>query len=554
MQSGLKRVGAFLFFISAVQCTQPVGTLDLTTRKRNVVDDGESIEISIRAATAEATVGAGTVSLKTKAGILGSTTVSLDEFGSARTTFACPIADDPGCVGTVILEASWKGATAELPIKVNERCPGGKLCSGGCARLSSDWSNCGACGVQCLGPQACLDGSCQPCPGGDCDGDGWTPAEGDCCDQFDQCSRPAAVNAGAIEEQGNGIDDNCNGLTDAMDPSDGLACDDNLGPRATDVMDYARAIGLCRTASASSRTWGVIEAELLLANGEPVPPMTGASSIRSVFGRVPPQEGARFAVLSSGGASDAVQRNPALEAGGTMKSVSLDCRDGGSPVCIDDWFYASSPPLKEPGRLPGAPGCGTMASQDIANDSIMLRLRIRAPTNAGSFRIKTRFFSEEYPQFVCSAFNDQMVLLIDTPGAFVGNPTDKNLMTYSDPTADGGGSWPVGINLAAGTPLFQTCVSQSANPTCWNPRVASSSCGLGPGDLAGTQFARTGDGGCPQGGATRWMTTRGNVKPGAVFELRAAVWDVGDSILDSVVLIDDFKWNVDAGVSGTGDD
>jgi hypothetical protein len=30
-------------------------------------------------------------------------------------------------------------------------------------------------------------------------------------------------------------------------------------------------------------------------------------------------------------------------------------------------------------------------------------------------------------------------------------------------------------------------------------------------------------------------------EPGRVFELRAAVWDVGDSALDSLVLIDDFK-------------
>ncbi len=35
---------------------------------------------------------------------------------------------------------------------------------------------------------------------------------------------------------------------------------------------------------------------------------------------------------------------------------------------------------------------------------------------------------------------------------------------------------------------------------------------------------------------------------------RAAVWDVSDMALDSLVLIDDFESSVDAGVSGTGDE
>jgi hypothetical protein len=176
----------------------------------------------------------------------------------------------------------------------------------------------------------------------------------------------------------------------------------------------------------------------------------------------------------------------------------------------------------------------------------MLYLKIRAPTNAKSFRVKSRFFSLEYPEFVCSPFNDQVVLLINAPGAF-GNPPDKNLMMYS---ADAG-VWPVGVNLATGTPLFQTCVAKAANPMCWDMSVDEKSCNLGPADLAQTQF---GGMPCPAGGATRWLTTAGNVAPGKVFELRAAVWNVGDGALDSLILFDDFEWSVDAADAGTGDD
>lgn len=553
MRTSLVFLVACVLLATVLHCAPPpIGTLELTSRKPRVVDDGETVELVVRAAASDGTIGTGTVSLTSKAGVLGTSSIALDEFGTGRTTFSCAIVDDPACVGPISIEASWKGATAELTVRVVERCPGGKLCDGVCARISSDWFNCGACGVQCGKTQACLGGSCQPCPGGDCDSDGWTPAEGDCCDQFDECSKPASVNAGAIEEQGNRIDDNCNGLLDAADPSDGLSCDDGLVSRTYVGMEYARAIGLCRTTTESSRTWGVISAELLLANGEPLPVMSDAVSIRPVFGVIRPQEGNRIAVLATGGASDAVQLNPTYLSGVSRPSITFaTCADGGSPACLDDWFYASNPPLKEPGKLPTAPNCGSASAQDVANDSVMLRLRIRAPTNTSSFKIKTRFFSDEYPRFVCSPFNDQMVLLIDTPGAFVGNPSDKNLMTYSDPAADGGGSWPVGVNLAAGTPLFQTC---SQAPACRPPKVDPNSCGQGPAELALTQFAPPpGDGGCSNGG-TRWMTTRGNVKPGAIFELRAAVWDVGDTSFDSLVLIDDFKWSVDAGVSGTGDE
>ena len=37
-----------------------------------------------------------------------------------------------------------------------------------------------------------------------------------------------------------------------------------------------------------------------------------------------------------------------------------------------------------------------------------------------------------------------------------------------------------------------------------------------------------------------------------IFELRAAVWNVSDHTLDSLFLMDDFKWGVDAGEPGTG--
>jgi hypothetical protein len=56
---------------------------------------------------------------------------------------------------------------------------------------------------------------------------------------------------------------------------------------------------------------------------------------------------------------------------------------------------------------------------------------------------------------------------------------------------------------------------------------------------------------CTTGGGTRWLTTSGNVVPGQIVELRIAIWDVDDDLLDSVVLLDAFKWLKAPAAAGT---
>jgi hypothetical protein len=126
---------------------------------------------------------------------------------------------------------------------------------------------------------------------------------------------------------------------------------------------------------------------------------------------------------------------------------------------------------------------------------------------------------------------------------------DKNLMTYSDGTD----KWPVGINIAAGTPLFSVCEPQStADSSCWNSEVDTASCSLGSAQLAGTGFEKATGGTCAIGGATYWLTTSGNVVPGEIVTIRIAIWDVSDGIFDSLVLLDGFKWLSTATQPGTG--
>src|SRR5262249_20988643 len=130
----------------------------------------------------------------------------------------------------------------------------------------------------------------------------------------------------------------------------------------------------------------------------------------------------------------------------------------------------------------------------------------------------------------------------------IPNPIDKNLMTYTN----GNQKWPIGINVAGGTPLFSVCESQTSNPGCWDTSVSPMSCSLGiTPNLMGTGFEKPSLGTCTIGGGTFWLTTAGSVIPGDIVELRIAIWDVGDSIFDSLALIDGFQWLAQATSPGT---
>jgi hypothetical protein len=447
---------------------------------------------------------------------------------------------------------------------------GGELekCGNQCVDLQVDPAHCGECDNPCGPGQDCISGGCKDCNSAieDCDNDNWFVAEGDCCDKPGACgSDPSLVNPGALEVLGNGADDDCNGKIDLFDSEILEDCDAGIASDATDPFDYARALGICRVTAEdpedpSERTWGLIDARLLRANGTPLEDVR-SRSVRSFFGSIEATQGEVMTVLSTGIASDATQTNPGPN-GGAPGSANVSVSH--SPVsqadisacdqayCVEDWYGTANPPLKSANRLPRAPDCGSDAAAPQANDSVMLVLRMRAPTNVRAFSFNSYFLSAEYPEYVCSAFNDQFIALVDTPDgepAPIPNPIDKNLLVYTQ----GGSQWPIGINVAKGTSLFSVCAPQEGNP-CWSSFVNASSCSLGADSLIGTGFEAPPtaiDPACTIGGGTHWLTTAGNVIPGTVVELRIVIWDVGDTGFDSAALIDGFQWLPSATLPGT---
>jgi hypothetical protein len=280
----------------------------------------------------------------------------------------------------------------------------------------------------------------------------------------------------------------------------------------------------------------VISARFTLPNGSGSPNAI-QYSIRPNFGGTTVKGGSSFVLLSTGAAAGVGQTNPnyvAFQQGKQLQTTS--------PMPAD-WLAANN------NTLPNAPGCPGPNGGTTAHDPIMLELTIRTPTNAKSFSFSSNFFSAEYPEYTCSAFNDFFVVLLDSTWAGTpANPTDKNLAFYKS----GNNTYPVGVNLASGnTGLFTQCLN---GPTGCIGKAGTISTCTGTDQLTGTGFDSP-VGGCGannlMGGATGWLETSGNVTGGEVIKLRIAIWDTSDSKLDSLSIVDNFKWSVEASQPGT---
>ena len=376
-------------------------------------------------------------------------------------------------------------------------------------------------------------GDCNSTMDEDKDKDGWSKAEGDCND----CD--ANVNPGAIEvkitmPQGDaGIpdpaDEDCDGTADNVAPP----CDTGLALADVDPADAAKAIDLCQTttespASKKDRKWGVLSSKYIGADGaSPRTPGIQVGLFNKFGMNVKTQLGKSMLGLSSG-----LMRSPG-EPGACPKVVSGQSCDTGN----------TSPTI--PNFPQAVPGCPV---SNIINDDIALEVKLRSPTNATGYKFKFKFYSYEFPEYVCTNFNDQFVALVKPApqGAINGNISFDS------------GSHPVSVNIAffdvcdvAGKSFFAKYCTQAANPgnaPC--PTAPVSYCPSGNGDLLGTGM--DGPPGMLDAGATSWLETSAPVKGGDDVTIRFAIWDTGDHNLDSSVLVDAFEWIANGGTVTVG--
>jgi hypothetical protein len=414
-------------------------------------------------------------------------------------------------------------------------------CHGGTQKCaaSGQWATCE--GQVLPGPESCTDSIDNNCNGmvdemTDSDGDGWATCDAngaslDCCDAH-ECGTPPAVNPGAYDMAGDSVDNDCDGTID----NELGFCDQGLASNSTSATDYAKAIDICQMATMADKKWGLLEAKLTLPDGSGVPDVS-SRSIRPKFGaKVMPQGGHSLIVISSGGAAAKGDINPPYR---DFESYETTLSSG-FPA---DFLAANA------GQLPNAPGCPELQQGTLANDPVMLTLKVRVPTNARSFSLRSNFFSSEFPEYTCSPYNDFYVVLVDSTSP--SNPSDKNLAFYTPPNSMT--KVPVGVNLGFGnTGLFTQCVNGATG--CFGTAGTINTC-TSTDDLMSTGFDDPSMGNCDanslKGGATGWLTTSGNVVPGEIMTLRIAIWDTSDHALDSLAVIDGFKWSADPSTPGT---
>lgn len=353
----------------------------------------------------------------------------------------------------------------------------------------------------------------------DIDGDGWTLCNGDCCEDEFTCSEPALVNPGAFEFVGNGVDDDCDPATSDAVPTD--PCSNAALFNGVSGTAVAQAMDLCQFTTENeplpTRKWGVISADFVMPDGS-APPGNWLNEMQNYqaailqnygTGGVLPTLGATMAGLSSGLMRDQDDPDYAHPNGG----VSFGNNTNPPP----SYLAANG------GSLPASQGCsGNCPAGNGANDPVAVRLRIRVPTNAQSFRYRFRYFSAEYWTYQCTAFNDFYLALLDSEAP--GIPADGNI------SFDSLGN-PVSVNNG----FFDICTPYDCN-LCPEGNTALQGTGM--------QLNNT-------GGGTVWLETTAPVVPGETIELTLMVFDVSDNILDSLVLLDAFEWDIEPSDVGT---
>jgi hypothetical protein len=358
-----------------------------------------------------------------------------------------------------------------------------------------------------------------------------------CGTESDDPQTTVADDSGGLTQSGDGNPETSEG--EATSSDSGADDDDDTGMEKLDVM--------MATATAEGTGDGDCEApehvpcdtdetDLITALGLNCPgePVVNAfvngspdgAGTRVAFGTTDafnPTEGMRYAVLGSG------QVNELDDTTGIGCSSDLDLDfsntydpqtmlpapivpvDVGAVTCADD------------PSLIGTGDCSNTIQEQFeqatsgAHDYTEIRFGTTVPVGVTSFSYDFAFMSYEYPNFYASQFNDMYIGWLESE-QWTGNISfDEN----GNP-----------ISLNAGFMDFLDA-DASGHPDC---------------DIGTGCTAPELDGTCMDGhGSSRWLTTEASVVPGENITVVFAIFDMGDSILDSYVFLDNFLWGCEGG-------
>lgn len=326
-------------------------------------------------------------------------------------------------------------------------------------------------------------------------------------------------NAANYDIPGNNCDDDGDGKVD-----NAFVCDANL-PLTGAAALFAQAIGLCQSASGPGDSkWGVISATYTNGHTATTAPNDLQHGILPKFGSVVvPREGTMFGVLSSGSA-----RETDSDTGPAFKGPKNGMQGIFPPA-------GATPP---PGFPKGAAGCPALGNATF--DLINVKLVVKAPANAKGLKFDFDFYSGEWPEFVCTTFNDAFIAYLSAKGFNNGTADNMSFDMNNNPVSVNNG-------------FFDRC-TPNTQTGCSGGKKKTAACPGGTGELAGTGFEDPGvycQTTSTGGGATGWLTSQAPIQPGEVFTIEFMIWDTGDESYDSSVLVDNFQWIPGDTMTGT---
>jgi hypothetical protein len=388
----------------------------------------------------------------------------------------------------------------------------------------------------------------------DNDGDGFSENDGDCDDS------DASVHPAAVEACSDGVDNNCNGATDDAEPDkDGDLADPCVGGVQYDCDDWDAA----RSPRHLEVPSDAVDNDCDGLTDEGLDPCDACSGSHTyadsmelcgwwlVSQAIEPSSDSRGYGWRSTLASSAIGPNQGCSFF-TMSSGHVDADEG-----LGSGFPYVQQGVNLSNGLQSDPIEGSSNPWPV-NDQVQLHLVLDVPTNVYSFSFDFVFFSAEYPEYVCTEYNDEFYAVIQSSHPdYSGFTCDGNVPAPPETgqgcrnvSFDGSGN-KISVNAA----FFEN----PEDPANWSYYLGPNLPGTGyedyhsnSNDCWGSVSGCTPPSyNCPDrvGGSTAWLTTTANVVPGERIRIIFDIHDESDGYWDSRVLIDNFRWNYSA-VSG----
>ena len=437
-------------------------------------------------------------------------------------------------------------------VQVGEVCDDGNTndddqCSGDCQTATPD-QVCGNGTVE--DPEVCDDGN-------NVDGDG---CEADCTPSAAVCGN-GIIEGNEACDDGNDVDggpgdfckNDCTAFVppNCSAPSEYLICDEGLNLMdKNDKTNAHKAMGICNDqdnnsvkisnytfTAATGASWQVAKGFGTFAFDDDNDNQTPDKLLYS------PREGESFLMISTG-------RIAAPNGQGIVTEANASQEGNGDNGNADNPNAMPAPLSDDVGSNNGAGGTPFMQCDGVndcsdtlyhqwnevamgdPNDQLFFKFNMTVPAGTFGYTFDFVFCSSEWPDWVDSSFNDMFIVWQKDP-----TPDDPN----ADPPVD-----PYTGNV--------TFIPDPNDPTQGLPLTITALDGYYQGDGFSGNEPQLGGTGFQTNACSNWFKAKGGVQPGADVEIGFYLADMGDSILATMAIVDNFRWDCKGCVPSEVDD